>query len=76
MREIAAFVSSDQGRLYGNICDRWGLDPGAIFDDDVLAHNFRVGLAVAEQPMESTVDEAAHHVALVDRARTAAADLA
>ena len=50
MRVLAAFASSDEGRLYAATCERWGIDPGAILDDDVLAINLRIGLAKAMTP--------------------------
>lgn len=47
MMVLAAFASSDEGQLYAASCERWGVDPGAILDDDVMAINLRVGLAKA-----------------------------
>ena len=45
MRELAAFASSEEGRLYAVTCERFGVDPGAIFSDDVMAINARVAFA-------------------------------
>lgn len=45
MRELAAFASSEQGRLYAVTCERFGVDPGAIFSDDVMAINARIAFA-------------------------------
>ena len=70
MRDLAVFASSEEGKLYGATCARWGIDPGAIFDDDVLAYNLRLGLIGAMHEDETT-DEAANHQALVDRALAA-----
>jgi hypothetical protein len=50
MRDVAAFASSDEGRLYATTCERWGIDPGAILDDDVLAYNLRLALVMADRP--------------------------
>ena len=55
MRDIAAFVSSEEGRLYAATCEKWGVDPGAIIEDDVLAINLRVGLASAMLPVPDAV---------------------
>jgi hypothetical protein len=51
MAAVAAFARSDQGRLYATVCDRWGIDPGARFSDDVVAFNLRAAL-MAAQPVE------------------------
>lgn len=60
MRVLAVFASSEEGRLYAATCERWGVDPGAILDDDVLAINLRVGLARAMiQEPESDLDPGA-----------------
>jgi len=45
MRELAVFASSEQGRLYAMTCERFGVDPGAIFTDDVMAINARIVFA-------------------------------
>ena len=42
---VAAFASSEEGRLYAVTCERFGVDPGAIFSDDVMAINARVAFA-------------------------------
>ncbi len=47
---LAAFATSDQGKLYGRVCERWGIDPAAGMTDDVLAYNLRAALAVGELP--------------------------
>ena len=49
MREVAAFASSDAGKAFARIEERWGRDPAASLEavDDVLAHNLRAALVVA-----------------------------
>jgi hypothetical protein len=73
VRALALFASSDAGRTYANVCERWGLDPGAPLEsiDDVLAYNLRVGLMVArsEEVSEPESDD------LVERARRAGAEI-
>ena len=73
MRDLAAFVSSDEGRMYGATCERWGVDPGAIFDDDVLAYNMRVGLILAMAPGRD--DEGSDHAALIEQTRRAGEEM-
>ena len=57
MREVAAFASSDAGKAFARIEERWGRDPAAALEaeDDVLAHNLRAALvmALAEDMPES-----------------------
>ena len=43
---LAAFARSDNGRFYADVCERFGVDPGAAIDDDVLAFQLRAALAV------------------------------
>ena len=68
MRELAAFASSEEGRLYAVTSDRWGVDPGAIFADDVMAINARVAFAkvLSETSAEAEGDE---HGDLVEQAK-------
>ena len=49
MREVAAFASSDAGKAFARIEERWGRDPAAALEpiDDVLAHNLRAALVFA-----------------------------
>ena len=49
MREVAAFASSDAGKAFARIEERWGRDPAASLEveDDVLAHNLRAALVMA-----------------------------
>ena len=67
MRELAAFASSEEGRLYAVACERWSVDPGAIFSDDVMAINARVAFAkvLSEAVSEPSMDE---HGAMVEQA--------
>lgn len=46
MRELAAFASSEEGRIYARTHQTWGTDPAAFLEqeDDVLAYNLRVAL--------------------------------
>lgn len=51
---LAAFALSDQGQMYGSVCEFWGTDPGAPLDDDVLAFNLRVALMITRpKPVET-----------------------
>ena len=63
MREVAAFASSDAGKAFARIEERWGRDPAASLEvvDDVLAHNLRAALivALAEDEPESNEDPGA-----------------
>jgi hypothetical protein len=68
MRVLAAFASSDEGRLYAAACERWGTDPGGIFDDDVMAINARVAFAKAMKEAEGT-SEPDEHADLVEQAQ-------
>ena len=45
---VAQFAMSDSGKVYGRTCRQFGVDPGAVLDDDVMAANLRVALAVAD----------------------------
>jgi hypothetical protein len=45
---LASFAASDAGKLYGRTCERYGVDPGAVLDDEVLGVNLRVVLAVSD----------------------------
>lgn len=54
MQALADFCSSPQGRLYAQVCERYGVDPGAVFDDDVAAFNLRLGLIVTAPEVEET----------------------
>ena len=60
MRVLAAFARSEEGRLYAVTCERFGVDPGAIFDDDVLAINARLAFAkvLSEEAEGEPVDRA------------------
>jgi N-acyl-D-aspartate/D-glutamate deacylase len=45
---LAAFASSNAGKAFARIEERWGRDPAAALEpiDDVLAHNLRAALLV------------------------------
>lgn len=45
---IATFAASDAGKVYGRTCQRFGVDPAAGLDDDVMAYNLRVALLVSD----------------------------
>ena len=49
MRELAAFASSNAGKAFARIEERWGRDPAGSLEvvDDVLAHNLRAALIVS-----------------------------
>jgi len=61
MTALVEFVGSDQGRLFGKVCERWGVDPGSFLEDDVLGFNLRLGLGLADrgepEPEPTTADE-------------------
>ena len=65
-------MRSEEGQLYGATCQQWGVDPGAILEDDVLAYNLRVGLTVAMAATERE-DEGTDHAGLIDQTRRAGA---
>lgn len=46
MRVLASFASSDAGKAFARIEDRFGRDPARFLEpvDDVLAHNLRAAL--------------------------------
>jgi hypothetical protein len=46
---LAAFAASDDGVAYRATCERYRVDPGAIFDDDVEAYLMRQSLMLAER---------------------------
>lgn len=59
---LATFARSDAGSLYRRVCERFSVDPAAGFDDDVLAYNFRLALAVVDahsqpEPSDERDDE-------------------
>ena len=43
---IAAFAGSTEGDIYAMVCRHYGVDPGAIFADDVDAFMMRQALMV------------------------------
>lgn len=57
---IASFAASHNGRIYGALCERFGLDPGAplVDYDDVLAWNMRAAVAaVADRARRERRDD-------------------
>lgn len=52
MSGLAAFVESQVSTFYAQVCERWGVDPGAYLEaeDDVLAFNLRAALAMKTLP--------------------------
>jgi hypothetical protein len=71
VKVLAAFASSDAGRVYGRVCEMWGVDPAASLEevDDVLAANLRVALAFSMNKSEP------EEVDMVDKARRAGTDI-
>ena len=58
MAAIAAFATSDKGRLFAAAHDRFGADPGGHFSDGVLAYNLRAALMIQHpSPLELATDE-------------------
>jgi hypothetical protein len=60
---LATFASSDAGKAFARIEERFGRDPAASLEplDDVLAHNLRAALVVSlakdvETPEEDPVE--------------------
>ena len=45
---LANFAMSEDGKLYGRVCQRWGVDPAAGITDDVMAYNLRTALLMRE----------------------------
>lgn len=65
---LAAFASSDAGKAFARIEERWGRDPAAALEpiDDVLAHNLRAAFIItlaADTPEEHEDTVAATKVA-------------
>jgi len=57
VKELAVFASSDAGKAFARIEERFGRDPAAALDeiDDVLAHNLRAAFVMTLA--EDTPDE-------------------
>lgn len=64
---LASFASSEEGKAFARIEERWGRDPAAWLKDDVLAHNLRAAfiITLAKDEPEEEHDDA------VERARRA-----
>jgi hypothetical protein len=54
---IAAFVDSIEGEAYAVICERYRVDPGAIFDDDVEAFLMRQALILKAPKAKTEVTD-------------------
>ena len=69
MRVLAAFASSEAGKAFARVEDRWGRDPAAALEpiDDVLAHNLRAAFVVTLAENEDETD----HAALVEQTKRA-----
>jgi hypothetical protein len=70
VRALAAFASSDAGRAFARVEDRFGRDPAAALEpiDDVLAHNLRVAFCVVE---DQETEEPDPHREAIERTRKA-----
>jgi N-acyl-D-aspartate/D-glutamate deacylase len=68
VRQLAAFASSDAGKAFARIEERFGRDPAAALEplDDVLAHNLRAAFVVTLADESEETDE---HRAEIDRLR-------
>lgn len=70
MAAVAAFLERPNATLYAQACERFGVDPGAVFDDDFLAAQYRIAAAVlASRAPETPV--AVSDAAPFDEAREA-----
>ena len=71
MKVLADFALSETGKLYGRVCEQWGVDPAASLEevDDVLAANLRLALLV------SMNDREPDSVDTVEKTRLAGADI-
>jgi hypothetical protein len=56
---VVEFAASERGKLYARSCEAYGVDPGAAFDDDVLAVNARLAflLTRAREPRAELDDD-------------------
>lgn len=70
MRVLASFASSEAGKAFARIEDRWGRDPAAALEpiDDVLAHNLRAAFIVT---LAEDKDESTEHADLVEQTQKA-----
>ena len=70
MRVLASFASSEAGKAFARIEDRWGRDPAAALEpiDDVLAHNLRAAFIVT---LAEDADESDDHTSLVEQTQKA-----
>jgi N-acyl-D-aspartate/D-glutamate deacylase len=68
VKQLAAFASSDAGKAFARIEERFGRDPAASLEplDDVLAHNLRAAFVVTLADESEETDE---HRTEIDRLR-------
>jgi hypothetical protein len=59
LQHLATFAESKGGKHYRDVCERFGVDPAAHVDDDVMAYQFRLALAVAHQESGTVESEPA-----------------
>lgn len=55
LEQIARFAESKSGKVYRDVCERFGVDPARDFYDDFLAFQFRLALAIAH-PVDTEPD--------------------
>lgn len=69
MKQLAAFATSDAGKAYARIEERFGRDPARALEDvdDVLAHNLRAAFVVA---LAEDIEDDPHRAA-VEKTRKA-----
>jgi hypothetical protein len=69
VRDLAAFASSDAGKAFARIEERFGRDPAAWLEpiDDVLAHNLRAAFVLTLN--ESEPEDP--HTAAIEKTRKA-----
>lgn len=49
---VAQFATSDAGKVYGRTCQRFGVDPGAVLEDDVMGYNLALALLLGDTEEE------------------------
>lgn len=54
---LATFATSDAGKVYGRTCQRYGIDPGAALEDDVMAYNLNLALLLGDTDEDEPEDE-------------------
>lgn len=56
LERLADFAESRAGKVYRDVCERFGVDPGRPLDDDFMAYQLRLALALAH-PSEDVAEE-------------------